>query len=36
MVVIALPADWLAGVFAGAMFALIHFRDGPTTPGNAT
>jgi len=33
MVAISLPVDWLAGAFAGAMFALIHFRDGPTHTG---
>jgi len=33
MVAIAAPVDWLAGAFAGAMFALIHFRDGPTHTG---
>jgi hypothetical protein len=29
----ALGPDWLPGFFAGAMFALIHFRDGPTHTG---
>ena len=33
MIVITWPVDWLAGFFAGAMFALIHFRDGPTHTG---
>lgn len=28
MTVIAWPVDWLAGVFAGALFFLIHGRDG--------
>ncbi|HEY4380927.1 MAG TPA: hypothetical protein VGN01_11315 [Acidobacteriaceae bacterium] len=28
MVVIALPYDWFAGVFAATLFALIHGRDG--------
>jgi hypothetical protein len=29
MVVIALPYDWLAGLFAGVMFALVHTSNGP-------
>ncbi|MDQ1692968.1 MAG: hypothetical protein QOH85_503 [Acidobacteriaceae bacterium] len=29
MIVIALPYDWLAGLFAGVMFALIHTSNGP-------
>ena len=29
MIVIALPYDWLAGLFAGVMFALLHVNDGP-------
>jgi hypothetical protein len=29
MVVIARPYDWLAGLFAGVMFALIHLSEGP-------
>jgi hypothetical protein len=33
MIAITWPVDWLAGFFAGAMFALIHFRDGPTHTG---
>jgi len=33
MVLIATPTDWLAGFWAGALFALIHFRDGPTHTG---
>ena len=33
MVAITWPVDWLAGFFGGAMFALIHFRDGPTHTG---
>jgi hypothetical protein len=33
MVLITLPFDWLAGFFAGTLFALIHFRDGPTHTG---
>ena len=28
LVVIALPVDWLAGVFAGGLFALLHGTDG--------
>lgn len=33
MVSITWEEDWLAGFFGGAMFALIHFRDGPTHTG---
>ena len=33
MVSITWDEDWLAGFFGGAMFALIHFRDGPTHTG---
>ncbi len=33
MILIAKPTDWLAGFWAGALFALIHFRDGPTHTG---
>jgi hypothetical protein len=29
MIVITLPYDWLAGLFAGIMFALMHANDGP-------
>lgn len=29
MVVIALPYDWVAGLFAGVMFALSHASEGP-------
>jgi hypothetical protein len=31
MIAIALPYDWLAGLFAGVMFALVHTSEGPTT-----
>jgi hypothetical protein len=30
---VALPYDWFAGVFAGALFGLIHARDGMTQSG---
>lgn len=33
MVWIALPYDWLAGVFGGTLFALYHGRDGPAQAG---
>ena len=33
MAAIAWPVDRLAGWFGGALFALIHFRDGPTHTG---
>ena len=33
MVLISAQTDWLGGFWAGAMFALIHFRDGPTHTG---
>jgi hypothetical protein len=29
MIIITLPYDWLAGFFAGIMFALVHANDGP-------
>jgi hypothetical protein len=29
MIVIARPYDWLAGLFAGVMFALLHVNHGP-------
>ena len=29
MVVIARPYDWLAGLFSGVMFALVHSSEGP-------
>jgi hypothetical protein len=29
MVVVTLPYDWLAGLFAGVVFALLHANDGP-------
>lgn len=29
MIVVALPYDWLAGLFAGVMFALVHTSNGP-------
>jgi hypothetical protein len=29
-IVIALPYDWIAGLFAGVMFALVHTSEGPT------
>jgi len=29
-IAIALPYDWLAGLFAGVMFALVHTSEGPT------
>ena len=33
MMAIAWPVDKLAGWFGGALFALLHFRDGPTHTG---
>ena len=33
MIVIALPYDWIAGLFAGVMFALIHASEGPQNGG---
>jgi len=33
MVTIAKPYDWLAGVFAGVLFAVIHAADGPKGAG---
>jgi len=33
MVVIARPYDWVAGLFAGVMFALVHTMDGPGNTG---
>jgi hypothetical protein len=33
MLVISWPVDWLIGLFAGALFALIHLRDGPANTG---
>jgi hypothetical protein len=33
MVVIARPYDWLAGWFAGVMFALVHMSEGPQNAG---
>jgi hypothetical protein len=33
MVLISAQTDWLAGFWAGALFVLIHFRDGPTHTG---
>ena len=33
MLVIAWPVDWLIGLFAGALFALVHLRDGPANTG---
>jgi hypothetical protein len=32
-IAIAWPADWLAGLFAGVLFALLHAADGPTIAG---
>jgi hypothetical protein len=29
MIVITRPCDWLAGLFAGVIFALLHANDGP-------
>lgn len=29
MIVVAVPYDWLAGLFAGVMFALVHANNGP-------
>ena len=33
MMAVALPYDWLAGLFAGVMFALIHASEGPQNAG---
>jgi hypothetical protein len=33
MIVIALPYDWIAGLLAGVMFALIHASEGPQNGG---
>ncbi len=33
MLIIAWPYDWLGGLVAAALFALIHGRDGPGVPG---
>ena len=33
MIAMTWPEDWLGGFFGGALFALIHFRDGPTHTG---
>lgn len=33
MVAIAWPVDWMIGVFAGTLFALVHLRDGPANAG---
>jgi len=33
MIVIALPYDWIAGLFAGVTFALIHASEGPQNGG---
>jgi MFS family permease len=33
MIAIALPYDWLAGLFAGVMFALVHTSEGPLYTG---
>lgn len=30
LIVIAIPYDWFAGLFAGVLFILIHALDGPT------
>src|ERR1035437_2614225 len=30
MIAIAWPYDWLAGLFGGVLFALLHAADGPT------
>ena len=32
MIVIAKPYDWLAGLFAGVMFALVHSTEGRKIP----
>ena len=36
MIVIALPYDWIAGLLAGVMFALIHASRGLRTEDSAT
>ena len=33
MIAIAWPTDWLAGLFGGVLFALLHAADGPTGTG---
>jgi len=33
MIVIAWPTDWLAGLFGGVLFALLHAAEGPTGSG---
>ncbi len=33
MIAIAWPYDWLAGLFAGVLFAMIHVADGPKGAG---
>ena len=33
MIAIAWPYDWLAGLFAGVLFAMIHAADGPKGAG---
>jgi 4-amino-4-deoxy-L-arabinose transferase-like glycosyltransferase len=33
MIAIASPYDWLAGLFAGVLFAMIHASDGPKGAG---
>ncbi len=33
MVVIAWPVDWMIGLYAGTLLALIHLRDGPANTG---
>lgn len=33
MIAIAWPTDWLAGLFSGVLFALLHAADGPTLTG---
>jgi len=33
MIAIAWPIDWLAGLFGGVLFALLHAADGPTGTG---
>ena len=33
MIAIAWPTDWLAGLFGGVLFALLHAADGPTATG---
>ena len=33
MIAIAWPLDWLAGLFAGILFSLLHAADGPSAAG---